>query len=215
MAQTIEKKPVIIFGATGVGKIAYDIFISNGVEVYCFLDDEDERVGLEIGEVSVLGKTDDDGFLKYVGKKCDAFIASDEAGYRESLVDLLKERRKVIPINAIHSRANISPKADIGYGNLLAQGVSVSAFSEIKNHCILHANSIVDYDVSIGDFVQIGAGSIVNSGAKIESGAFIGSGAIIISGVKVGANARIGAGSVVVKDVKKGQTVFGNPAVVV
>ena len=56
--------PVVIFGAKGLGKTALDIFKSNDVVVYCFLDDDVSLHGTEIEEVSVLGATDDDGYLK-------------------------------------------------------------------------------------------------------------------------------------------------------
>ncbi len=212
MSQSMEKKPVVILGAGGLGKLALEIFQSNDVDVYCFLDDREDMHQSQIGEVSVMGFTDDENLLSIIGKKCDAFVSTDESGYRESLTDLLKENRKTIPINAVHKKADISAYAEIGYGNLLAAGTIISAFAKVKNHCIIHANALVDFESEINDFVQIGAGAVVNSSVEIGKGAFVGSGAIIVSGVKIGDNARIGAGAVVIKDVPDGATLFGNPA---
>jgi sugar O-acyltransferase (sialic acid O-acetyltransferase NeuD family) len=206
------KTPVIIFGAKGMGKVALDIFQSNNVVVYCFLDDDESLHGKEIADIAVLGSTTDDGFLKYIGKKCSAFIASDDNKYRENLVEMLKTRRKVMPVNAIHNQAYVSEFAFIGHGNMINAGVMVNANAKIANHCILSAGAIIDFDAEMDDYVQIGAGSIVNSAVKIGKGAFIGSGVTIVSGVKIGKKARIGAGSVVVTDVPDGETVFGNPA---
>ena len=45
--------PVIIFGAGPLGKMALDIFKSNDVIVYGFLDDNKELHQTEIGEVPV------------------------------------------------------------------------------------------------------------------------------------------------------------------
>jgi sugar O-acyltransferase (sialic acid O-acetyltransferase NeuD family) len=205
------KTPVIIFGAKGMGRVALDIFQSNDVAVYCFLDDDEKLHGKEVSDIQILGRTDDDGFLKYIGKKCAAFIASDDNRFRETLVDMLK-KRKVMPVNAIHSNAYISELAFIGHGNMISAGVVVSTNAKIANHCVLSTNSTIDFDAELDDFVQIGSGSIINSGVKIGKRAFIGSGAVIVSGVQIGKDARIGAGSVVISDVKAGQTVFGNPA---
>ena len=208
----MKNNPVIIFGAKGLGRVALDIFASNKVVVYCFLDDSDEMHGKEINDIAVLGRTDDDGFLKYIGKKCEAFIASDDNRYKESLVEMLKNKRKVMPINAIHKQSIVSDLAFLGYGNMIAAGAVINANARIPNHCIISSNVVVDFDSELGDYVQVGAGSVINSGVKVGKGAFIGSGVTIVSGVTIGEKARIGAGSVVIADVNAGETVFGNPA---
>lgn len=204
-------KPVLILGAGTVGKIAYDIFTTNDVVVYGFLDDDQEE-GTQIDDVTILGKIDDDSFFNLIGKDCDVFIASDETSTKENLVDDIKESRKTIPVNAIHSRSSISPTSFLGHGNLICKGALLGAFAKIGDYNIVHANAVVDADVECGDYVQIGAGAVVNTKAVIGKGAFIGSGAIIVSGVKIGKGAKIGAGSVVISDVAAGKTYFGNPA---
>ncbi|MDH5474154.1 MAG: NeuD/PglB/VioB family sugar acetyltransferase [Cyclobacteriaceae bacterium] len=204
--------PVIILGANGLGKAAKEIFESHEIVIFGFLDDNKSLHNAEIGDVSVLGSTTDDGYLKYIGKKCQAFVAEDNNTARKSMVKVLNDRRKVMPVNAIHSQAYISSSAHIGHGNFINAGVTIGANAKIESHCLLHANSVIDFDVEIGEYVQIGAGSIIGSSAKIESEVFIGSGATIVSGVTIEKGARIGAGSVVISDVSKGDTVFGNPA---
>lgn len=206
------KTPVIIFGAKGMGKVALDIFQSNNVVIYCFLDDDEKLHGNEIGDIAVLGSTHDEEFLKYVGKKCAAFIASDDNKYRESMVEMLKSKRKVMPVNAVHQHAYVSEFAFLGHGNMVNAGVIINSNAKVANHCILSVGAIIDFDAELEDYVQVGAGSIINSGVKVGKGAFVGSGVTIVSGVKIGKKARIGAGSVVISDVKDGETVFGNPA---
>lgn len=206
------KNPVIIFGANALGRAAKEIFESNDIVIYCFLDDDKKLHDNVIDEVSVLGSTEDDGYLKFIGKKCEAFVAVDENQLRKGIVKMLNERRKVMPTNAIHKSAEISDSAHIGHGNFINMGARVGSNAKVSNHCILHTNSVVDYNASLGDFVQVGAGSVINAEALIEDEVFIGSGATIVSGVKIGKGARIGAGSVVIADVGAGETVFGNPA---
>ncbi len=204
--------PVIIFGANYLGRSAKEIFESNGNVVYCFLDDNKKLHNTEIDTVTVLGSTDDDGFLKLIGKKCEAFIAIDDNKLRKSLVALLQEERKVQPVNAVHKSAIIPESADIGYGNFIDAGVIIGAGAKVNNQCLIHTGAIIGAEAIIGDFVQIGAGSIINSGSAVENEVFIGSGVTIVSGITIGKGARIGAGSVVVAPVKPGDTVFGNPA---
>jgi sugar O-acyltransferase (sialic acid O-acetyltransferase NeuD family) len=206
------ENPVIILGAKGLGKVALDIFHSNGIMVYCLLDDDKSLHKTELAGVSILGSTDDDGFLKLIGKKCEAFIATDDNKFRTSLAEMLKERRKVMPVNAFHKSATISESAFVGHGNLVNAGGVISAFAKVQNYCIIGANTVVEHEAELADLVQVGAGSVIGAGAKVGKGAFVGSGVTIVGGISIGKNARVGAGSVVVADVKDGATVMGNPA---
>jgi sugar O-acyltransferase (sialic acid O-acetyltransferase NeuD family) len=206
------ENPVIIFGANALGRAAKEIFDTNNVVVYGFLDDNKNLHNTEIDEVVVLGDTDNDGFLKLIGKKCEAFVAVDDNKLRKGLVKMLNEVRHVQPVNAIHSNAKISTRASIGHGNFIDFGAYLAPGASMGSHCILNARTIIGVEATLGDFVQVGAGSVVNSGVVIENEVFIGSGVTIVSGVTIGKGARIGAGSVVIAPVKAGETVFGNPA---
>ena len=206
------ENPILIFGAGNLGKIVLDIFNRNSVLVFGFLDDNKELHGKEIGEIVVLGDTDDDGFLKIIGQKTEAFVALENNKERKKVVEMLINRRKVMPVNAVHNTAVVSENASIGHGNLIAARAVVNPDATVGNHCIIHASVVIDINAKVADYVQIGAGAMINSEAEIAEGAFIGSGAVIISGIKIGKNARVGAGSVVIENVADGSTVFGNPA---
>lgn len=206
------ENPVIIFGANYLGRAAKEIFDRNGNVVYGFLDDNKSLHNTEIDTVTVLGATDDDGYLKLIGKKCEAFVAVDDNKLRKNLVKMLLEARKMQPVNAIHPMASLALSTVIGHGNFLDAGSQTGAGAVIGNHCLIHANVVLGAEAQVGDYVQIGASSTINAGVVIEDEAFIGSGVIIVSGVTIGKGARIGAGSVVIAPVKAGETVFGNPA---
>lgn len=206
------ENPVIIFGANYLGRAAKEIFESNSIVVYGFLDDDKKLHTTELDEAVVLGSMDDDGFLKLIGKKCEAFVAVDDNKLRKNVVGMLHEIRHVQPVNAIHNNARISPKAVLGHGNFIDSSAVIAPGAVVGSHGIFHASSFVGVDASVGDFVQLGAGSLINPGVKVENEVFIGSGVTIISGVTIGKGARIGAGSVVISSVKAGETVFGNPA---
>lgn len=205
-------KPVLIFGAGSIGRSAMEVFKSNDVLVYGFLDDDETLQGQEIDEVAVLGFTDDDALLDIVGKDCEAFVAVDENELRKNIVETLKDSRKVMPVNAIHSNAIIAETASLGHGNFLNAGVILGSGTNIGNHCLLHSRAVIDHEAKLGDYVQIGVGANINAGVVIEDEVFIGSGVTIVSGIKIGKGARIGAGSVVVEHVKENAVLFGNPA---
>src|ERR1044071_530022 len=158
------ENPVIIFGANHLGRAAREIFETNNVEVYGFLDDEKAFHNKEIDEVTVLGSTDDDGFLKLIGKKCEAFVAVDDNRLRKSIIKMLNEVRKAQPVNAIHQRAAISKRASIGHGNFIDIDVTIAPGSKVGNHCIFHAQATIGVGSVLGNFVQIGAGAQINPG---------------------------------------------------
>lgn len=202
----------MILGANYLGRAAKEIFDRNGNVVYGFLDDNKNIHGTEIDNVQVLGSTDDDGFLKLIGKKCEAFVAVDDNKLRKNLVRMLLEVRKMQPVNAIHPGATLASSCSMGHGNFIDAGAQAGAGVEIGSHCLIHSNVVLGPETKVGDFVQIGASSTINSGVVIEDEAFIGSGVIVVAGVTIGKGARVGAGSVVIAPVKAGETVFGNPA---
>jgi len=208
----MNNNPVIIFGANYLGRAAKEIFEKNGNVVYCFLDDNKQLHNTEIDTITVLGSTDDDGFLKLIGKKCEAFVAIDDNKVRKNIVNMLQEVRHVQPVNAVHASAIIPESAEIGYGNFVDMGVKVGPGAKISNQCLLHAGAIIGGETTLGNFVQVGAGSVINPNVVIEEEVFIGSGVTVVSGITIGKGARVGAGSVVISPVKAGETVFGNPA---
>lgn len=206
------QNPVIIVGAQQLGKTALDIFMSNGVVVYCFLDDKPELQQQEVNNVSVMSSTEDPEFLKLLGKKCEVFVASEDAATRKGMVSLLKEEYQVVPVNAIHLFSSVSENAWLGHGILINAGAIINPNAKIGDFSIINANAVVEAEATLGEYVQVGAGAIINAGAVVEDNVFIGSGAIIVAGVKIGKKARVGAGAVVIADVPANQTVFGNPA---
>jgi len=204
--------PVIIFGAGSLGRAAKEIFESNGNVVYGFLDDNKSLHNQEIDESFVLGSADDDGFLKLIGKKCEACIAVDDNRLRKSLVKMLNDIRHVQPVNGIHKTASLCNHVELGHGNLIDQGVLVGVGTKLASYGMIHAGCVIGAEVTLGNYVQIGTGSVISAGVTIEDEVFIGSGVTVVSGITIGKGARVGAGSVVVAPVKAGETVFGNPA---
>ncbi|MEN7549768.1 NeuD/PglB/VioB family sugar acetyltransferase [Rapidithrix thailandica] len=206
------ENPVIILGATSAGKQALEIFKSLEIEVYCFLDDDKELHNTEISDVSVMGHTRDDGFLKFIGKRCEVFVGINENEERKELVEFVRARRKVQPVNAIHPLAYVASSAHVGHGNLINVGAVVNAGAEVKNACMIQSKAVVETDVVLEDYVSVGTGAIINANCTVGEGSLIGSGAILAPGVKIGKNVQVAPGSLVMQNVDDNQVVFGVPA---
>ena len=123
--------------------------------------------------------------------------------------------------------AIIGPFARLRPGTVLADGVFIGNFVEVKN-TQLGVGSKANHlsylgDAQLGAGVNIGAGTITcnydgvnKSMTVIDDGAFIGSNTSLVAPVTVGAQATIGAGSVITRDAPAGKlTVARAPQVVV
>ena len=110
----------------------------------------------------------------------------------------------------------VGPFARLRPGTVLADGVHVGNFVEIKN-AQLGIGSKANHlsylgDATVGSKVNIGAGTITcnydgvnKSRTTIGDGAFIGSNTALVAPVTVGTDATIGAGSVITKDAPDGE----------
>jgi len=112
--------------------------------------------------------------------------------------------------------AQIGPFARLRPGTVLADGVDIGNFVEIKN-ATLGIGSKANHlsylgDAQIGSRVNVGAGTITcnydgvnKSTTTISDGAFIGSNTALVAPVTIGKDATIGAGSVITKDAPEGE----------
>lgn len=111
--------------------------------------------------------------------------------------------------------AVIGPYARLRPGTVLAAGVHVGNFVEVKNARLAAGAkaSHLSYlgDAELGERVNIGAGTITcnydganKSLTRIGADAFIGSNSALVAPVAIGAGATIGAGSVITKPAPEG-----------
>jgi bifunctional UDP-N-acetylglucosamine pyrophosphorylase/glucosamine-1-phosphate N-acetyltransferase len=122
----------------------------------------------------------------------------------------------VLERSAIGSACQVGPFARLRPGSVLADGVHIGNFVEVKNSRIdtgskaNHLTYLGDADVGAG--VNVGAGTITvnydganKSRTTIEDGAFIGSGNMLVAPVTIGAKATTGAGSTITRDAPAGK----------
>jgi bifunctional UDP-N-acetylglucosamine pyrophosphorylase / glucosamine-1-phosphate N-acetyltransferase len=124
--------------------------------------------------------------------------------------------------NCVLERSEIGPDCRVGPfarfrpGTVLARGVHIGNFVEVKNSRIGEGSKSnhLTYlgDTTVGKGVNVGAGTVTCNydGANkwqthIDDGAFIGSGSMLVAPVRIGAGATIGAGSTITKDAPEGQ----------
>jgi len=164
----MEINPVIIFGSKETGQIALEICNSNELLVFCLLDDDKKEHKKEYGLVTVMGGTDDEEYLKLIGKKCDAFIAVDNLKERRFLAEMLEEEKKVKPVTILHKQVVLSESAKLGDGTLINAGSVIGTNAIVGDNCIIQNRVVVEAFAEIQDFVHLCSGAIVGQGAVVE-----------------------------------------------
>jgi sugar O-acyltransferase (sialic acid O-acetyltransferase NeuD family) len=154
-----------------------------------------------------LGKLD-----KINGENCLLAIASIKNMYlRANILNKLKDE-KLLNINAISCKSNISYNVKIGKGNIILPFVQIGVNTSIGDGNIIFSNSSIEHDCIIGNNVNIAVGVNIAGSVIIEDNVFIGVGANIIDGIIIKRNSVIGAGSTVLKNVEENSIYYGCPA---
>lgn len=176
------------------------------------IDDDIEDQRITVG-TTVLSKQD---FLNLNPRKFDFVVAIANPGERKRIA-LEMEALGGIAINILSIYRNKIGDVNIGKGNIIFPGCTMSNATSIENFVIINSNTYVGHDCEIGSYVTISPGVTICGNVKILDEVFVGAGAVIKQGkrnakVTLSSNSFIGLGSVVLNDIDPGVTVVGNPA---
>ncbi|MFH1059301.1 MAG: NeuD/PglB/VioB family sugar acetyltransferase [Pseudomonadota bacterium] len=115
----------------------------------------------------------------------------------------------------VHPLASVSRFACLSPGAVLFPGVAVHSGAVVGAQVIALANSVINHDDLIGDYVCIASGVSLSGGVAVGPRAYVGSGATVRGNLGIGEGALVGMGAVVVADVEPFAVVAGNPARVI
>ena len=197
--ETTDK--VILYGASGHAKVIMDTLFAQGIDVECFVDDNQSLS--EFMEKKVLHTTPNHKTI---------IISIGNCNIRRKIAENLPTCNFAI---AIHPSAVISPSAIIGEGTVVMAGSVINSEARIGKHCIINTRASIDHDCIVEDFCHIAPGCAISGGVHIGEGSWIGVGTSIIQGIHIGKNCMIGAGSVVVRDIPDNAKAYGVPCKVV
>lgn len=196
-------KKLVIIGASGHGKVVFDIAKENGYDKIVFLDDS---IKSEINPKVVGTLNDVDKFSDY-----DFFVAVGDNSIRRTIANRLQDEKLKI-VSLISKHAVISPSAKVGIGSVVMPGSVVNAEAVIGNGVILNTASSVDHNCAIGDFSHISVGTHLAGTVKLGENVFACCGSTVINNLKICNNVIIGAGATVIRDIEESGTYVGVPA---
>ena len=191
---------MILYGASGHGRVIKEIIEASGGQIEAFVDDN-----LSLDEYD--GKQ-----VYHSAEGLDPIIVSIGVNAtRKKIAEKLSCHFGV----AIHPSAVVSPSAKIGEGTVVMAGAVINAGAVIGKHCIINTGASVDHECVLGDYVHIAPHTALCGQVHIGEGTLMGVGSCAIPCMTIGSWATVGAGAVVVKDIPDGVTVVGNPARVI
>jgi len=156
-----------------------------------------------------------------IGARC--VIGPSTVIENSSIGDDVVVRASWIEQSTVGAGVSIGPYSHLRPGAIIAPGVRIGNYAEIKNSIVgsgshIHHFSYVG-DARLGARVNVGAGTVVCNydGAEkhhteVGDDVFIGSGTMLIAPLALGHGSRTGAGSVVTRSVAAGESVRGVPA---
>lgn len=163
---------MFLYGASGHGKVIFNILQLNGISVTAFIDDDaDKKVffGLPVYQPHTLDSTNILQAIISVGNN--------------SLRKQIAEKYFFQYHSAVHPSAIIDENVKMGLGSVMMANAVVNSSSSIGKHCIINTSASVDHDCYVGDFVHISPNVCLCGGVSVGEGTHIGAGSVIIPGV--------------------------------
>lgn len=194
-------KPVIIFGAGSIGRLAWWYFTQDmgwDVAAFCVDDScygEASVCGVPVLRASVLETL-------WPPDSCGLFVA---LGYQK-LNQLRKQvfeaylSRGYELVSCVSTRALVADAQALGRNCFLMEGTVVQPFAHVGDNCICWSGCIVAHESRVGDNCFLAAHSIVGGMATIGDATFLGMNSTVRDAVHVGKSCLVGAGSLVLQD---------------
>jgi sugar O-acyltransferase (sialic acid O-acetyltransferase NeuD family) len=202
-------KPIVIYGAGGLGREIFAAAIRSGLTVSGFIDDG-LPPGTLISDIPVLG-----GFTWLKENPVSFLPAFGDSLLKQKITEkVLSETASVLAAPLIDPAAKIldPSRFEIGAGSIITAGAVLTTSIRIGKCVIINLNCSVGHDCEIGDYTSVMPGVNIAGNVKIGRSVFIGTGAIILGGITIGDGVMVGAGSVVNHSVGEGKRVVGVPA---
>ena len=203
-----SKNAIIVIGAGGHAKVCIELLRDMGEQVaYCVAGDDSVKTCCG---VDVLAGDQHIERLRVEGFN-RVFVALGSNRLRARF-GLLATSMGYQLVNAISSRASISPSARLGRGVAIMAGAVINAETSIGDLVIINTSAVIDHDNLIEEAAHIAPQCALAGNVRVGAKAFLGIGTRVVPERVIGSDAVIGAGSVVIGDIEPGVTAVGVPA---
>lgn len=149
---------LLIIGAGGHGHVVKEI--AQALGIYKKIDFIDDGSDIAIGTCKEL--------KRFKESYTDAFVAFGDNALRHTWFLKAKELGYHIPA-LVHPRAYVSPSAIIEEGVVILPNAVINTRAKLKAGTIIGIGTLIDHDVTIGEYCHINSGAIVMAGSHIKN----------------------------------------------
>ena len=208
---TGKGRSLVVYGASGHGKVVADAAMAAGWEVLGFADDDPAArkrclLGLPVVAVGI------DELISFLGSRpASVVVGIGDNEARKAVFERVASAQLEIG-TVVHPSAVIAPSAALGPGTVVLANVAVNADTVVGLNVILNTCASVDHDSVIEDHVHISPGAHLGGTVRVGEGTHVGIGASVKNNAAIGRWSVIGAGAVVIDDIPDGVLAYGVPA---
>ena len=205
-------KNLIIIGARGFGREAYNAFCSyfcsnNEWQVKGFLDSKPEALDGYAGYPPIICAPED-----YEVQPNDYFFcAMGDVKWRRHYAEMLLSKGGKF-ISIVPPSFKTGKNTTFGIGCFIERNVSLSCDIKIGDFTFILGPSVLGHDVRLGNYCHLGSFTFMGGFSKLEDNVTLHPGAQVLPHKIVKKGSIVGAGSVVIKNVAESTTVMGVPA---
>jgi sugar O-acyltransferase (sialic acid O-acetyltransferase NeuD family) len=205
---------LLLFGASGHGRVVADAARAAGWEIAGWADDDASRRGQELDGAPVVatGVAEAAAWARERGAHVVVSIGDNRARARlfEALLAAGADLATVV-----HPAAVVSPSATLGSGTVVFAGAVINPGTTIGRNVIVNTSVSVDHDNWIGDHAHLSPGVHLGGTVSVGEGAHLGVGVSVRNNLSIGAWTLVGVGAAVVADLPANVVAYGVPARVV
>jgi len=195
---------IAIFGASGFGREVAWLAEACGLQVVCFIDDNQKKQGKIVNDIPVMGieqaAENFSGAAVVAGAGNPAIreqmmVRATEAGFESRII--------------MHPAVEMSSRVKTGQGVVICAGSILTTDIELGNHVQINLNCTIGHDVVMGDFTTLAPGVNVSGWVHFGRRVYVGTGAVFVNGTEdnpifIGDDVVIGAGACITKSISSG-----------
>lgn len=199
---------LIIVGASGLGKEVLWLAQRADISVRGFLDDAEDKQGMLISGLPVLGKIADAANHR----DAEFCVAIGQPRAKAAVVRQMRADGISSFATLMDPAACVGPQVKVGAGSIICAGAMATVDIEIGKFVLVDRGAVVGHDSVVGDFATIAPLASVSGNVTISRGVEIGTNASVRQGLKLGSGAMLGMGAVLVRNLADKEVAVGNPA---
>jgi sugar O-acyltransferase (sialic acid O-acetyltransferase NeuD family) len=196
--------PLLIFGASGHGRVVADAAMRSGHWEGLFVSDRNPaRIQSEFlpGVITLAPSA--------ISPEMSVHVAIGDNKARQLESQALGVHRMA---TVQHPDATVSPLAKIAPGCLLTAQSVVAPGAQVGLAVIVNHGAVIDHDSVVGDYTHIAPRACLGGGVRVGMRVLLGAGAVVLPGLKICDDVIVGAGAVICESIEEVGTYVGVPA---